>query len=81
MSCSNKGDTPALTLHAPAPREIDWPWPSWFRDLTPSFTRMWQKRRQRQRLLELDQHLLSDIGITRDQAEKEAAKWMWDWTV
>jgi uncharacterized protein YjiS (DUF1127 family) len=37
-----------------------------------------QKRRERQRLLELDQHLLSDIGVTREQAEKEATKWTWE---
>ena len=78
MSCSNKGHTPALAFHTPAPREIDWPWPDWFRELAPAFARMWWKHRERQRLLELDQHLLSDIGITRDQAEKEAAKWMWE---
>ena len=40
-------------------------------------SRMWQKRRQRQRLLELNDHLLDDIGITREQAEREAGKWFW----
>jgi uncharacterized protein YjiS (DUF1127 family) len=39
---------------------------------------MWQKRRERQRLTDLDEHLLRAIGITREQAEKEAAKWMWE---
>jgi uncharacterized protein YjiS (DUF1127 family) len=39
---------------------------------------MWRKRRERQRLLELDEHLLNDIGITREQAEQQAAKWMWE---
>jgi uncharacterized protein YjiS (DUF1127 family) len=78
MSCTDKRHTPALTLHTRVSREFDWPWPDWFRDLAPAIARMWQKRRERQRLLELDQHLLSDIGVTRDQAGKEAAKWMWE---
>jgi uncharacterized protein YjiS (DUF1127 family) len=78
MSCSNKGHASALTLHTPQPREIDWPWPDWFGDLAPAVARMWQKRRGRQRLLTLDPHLLRDIGITRVQAEQEAAKWMWE---
>ncbi len=80
MSC-NKGQTPALAIHTRTTREIDWPWPDWFRDLAPAIARMWRNHRERQRLLDLDEHLLKDIGITRDQAEKEAAKWMWDWTV
>jgi uncharacterized protein YjiS (DUF1127 family) len=78
MSCSTKGHTPALTFRTTLSREIDWPWPDWFRDLAPTVARMWRKRSERQRLLDLDQHLLNDIGITRDQAEKEAAKWFWE---
>ena len=38
---------------------------------------MWRKNRERQRLLDLDEHLLRDIGLTREQAEKEAARWLW----
>ena len=78
MSCSTKGRSPALAFHTPTPRHTDWPWPDWFRDLAPAIARMWQKRRERQRLGELDEHLLSDIGVTREQAGKEAAKWMWE---
>jgi uncharacterized protein YjiS (DUF1127 family) len=78
MSCSTKGHPPALALHTSASREIDSPWPDWFRDLAPAIARMWEKRRSRQRLVELDEHLLNDIGVTRDQAEREAKKWMWE---
>jgi uncharacterized protein YjiS (DUF1127 family) len=42
---------------------------------------MWRENRERQRLLDLDEHLLRDIGLTREQAEKEAARWLWDWTI
>ena len=39
---------------------------------------MWgQRRRQRTALGDLDEHLLSDIGMTREQARCEAAKPFW----
>jgi uncharacterized protein YjiS (DUF1127 family) len=37
--------------------------------------RNWHTRRQ---LLELDTHLLRDIGLTRDQAIQEATRLPWD---
>jgi uncharacterized protein YjiS (DUF1127 family) len=78
MSCSNEGRNSALDFQTVTQHESDWPWPDWFRDLAPAIARMWQKRRERQRLLTLDPRLLKDIGITRDQADKEAAKWIWE---
>jgi uncharacterized protein YjiS (DUF1127 family) len=38
---------------------------------------MHDRWRQRQALLDLDDKLLRDIGITRDQAEREARKPFW----
>jgi len=81
MSCSTKGHTPDLALRTPVSRESHWPWPDWFRDLAPGIARLWRMNRERQRLLDLDEHLLRDIGLTREQAEKEAARWLWDWTI
>jgi len=44
--------------------------------------RIWMARsRQRRALLalaELDLHLLQDIGISRECALREAAKWFWE---
>ncbi len=38
----------------------------------------WQQRHQlRRRLLELDDHLLDDIGVSRPMARREAAKPFW----
>lgn len=34
--------------------------------------------RQRRRLIELDDALLKDIGLTRDQARREAERPFWD---
>jgi uncharacterized protein YjiS (DUF1127 family) len=39
--------------------------------------RMRDRWRQRQALLALDDRLLRDIGITREQAEREACKPFW----
>jgi len=39
--------------------------------------RMHDRWRQRQALLELDDRLLRDIGITRDEAIREARKGFW----
>jgi uncharacterized protein YjiS (DUF1127 family) len=36
-----------------------------------------EKARQRRILLELDERLLRDIGVTREQAEREARKPIW----
>jgi len=38
---------------------------------------MFRRRRQRQALLGLEDHLLADIGLTREQAEQEARKPFW----
>lgn len=35
------------------------------------------RRRQRQALSELDDHILKDIGLTREQAQREAARPFW----
>jgi uncharacterized protein YjiS (DUF1127 family) len=40
------------------------------------FVRM-QRRRNLVRLAELDDHLLKDIGVSRQEASREAAKWFW----
>jgi len=36
-----------------------------------------ERRHQRQQLLELDDHLLADIGVSRQQAVEEALKPTW----
>jgi uncharacterized protein YjiS (DUF1127 family) len=43
------------------------------REISIAFERL----RQRRILLELDERLLRDIGVTREQAEREARKPFW----
>ena len=41
--------------------------------------RRWQMNaRTRAALSDLDQHQLSDVGITNDQQRREVAKWFWE---
>jgi uncharacterized protein YjiS (DUF1127 family) len=56
---------------------MDWRRPNWLRYLAASLSRMSRMRRERQQLLALDGRLLADMGLTRAQAEQEAAKWPW----
>lgn len=57
----------------------------WARDPAPSLWRRaaktlgeWNERsRQRRHLLELSDHLLRDIGVTRAEVEAEASKPFW----
>lgn len=46
-------------------------------ELSRSCSHMAQRRRGRQALLELDDRLLKDIGVTREQAERQSRKWFW----
>lgn len=40
--------------------------------------RLWQFRRHtRHALADLDADRLNDIGLTPDEAQREASKWMW----
>jgi uncharacterized protein YjiS (DUF1127 family) len=43
-------------------------------ELSRTCSRMTQRRRERQALLELDERLLDDVGVTREQAERQARK-------
>jgi len=41
----------------------------------PNFAAWFDRRRQRIHLAELDQHLLDDIGISRNEADRESRRW------
>ena len=46
--------------------------------LAARFSSLLSLRRQRKRLAELDASALADIGLTRDQAQSEANRPIWD---
>ena len=80
MSCT-KTQTIRISLPAqPRPVAEDWAFLralSWLLS-TPAVCRwLYRRQRGRQQLLELDEHLLDDIGVTRDQAEEIGNKPFW----
>jgi uncharacterized protein YjiS (DUF1127 family) len=77
MSCAEKTCGSGIIVRPLPSIEMDWAWPNWVHALAPNLSRMWQRQRERQRLLELDDHMLADIGLTRAQAEQEAGKRPW----
>jgi uncharacterized protein YjiS (DUF1127 family) len=44
----------------------------------PPLARWRRIRRERRQLLELSDHMLSDLGLTRADASREAARPFWD---
>jgi uncharacterized protein YjiS (DUF1127 family) len=44
----------------------------------PPVARWWRVRRERRQLLEMNDHMLRDVGLTRAQARQEAARPFWD---
>jgi uncharacterized protein YjiS (DUF1127 family) len=51
--------------------------PSVLRKLIETMAVWIVRRRQRQALAELDDHLLDDVGLSREQAYREAARPFW----
>jgi uncharacterized protein YjiS (DUF1127 family) len=88
MSCAYKSCSAPVIMQPPAPV---WPArPAFMKalsaiadilqeafELSRTCTRIAQRRRERQSLLELDDRLLDDVGVTRDKAERQSRKWFW----
>jgi len=76
MSCCAKSCSSSANFRKSAPRSAG-PVSTWVGRVAASAHRTLQRRRQRSALLELDDRRLNDIGLTRDQALKEARKPLW----
>jgi len=76
MSCgsttSSRSVTPKISLAQPPAVRIPSPL-GWLKTLKQKHDR-WQQRRA---LLDLSDHMLKDIGITREEAKREARKPFW----
>jgi len=77
MSCTTTTFSPPAEIAQPTPVWVDWRWPEWLYTMSRTCRRLRARRRQRQNLLELDDHLLADIGVSREQALREASKRFW----
>jgi uncharacterized protein YjiS (DUF1127 family) len=53
-------------------------WPSALFGLVKAMAAWIERRRQLQALTELDDHLLKDVGLSRQQARREAARPFWN---
>ena len=78
MPCANNTRSVLIAPPRPTPLWVDWPWPDWIYAVPRRVVRMIDRHRQRRMLVELSDHMLSDIGVTREQAEREAAKPFWE---
>jgi uncharacterized protein YjiS (DUF1127 family) len=61
-------------------RDLGWSWQiplSWLAKIAPKIAFGLEQRHQRRELLGLDDRLLADIGISREQAVEEALKSSW----
>jgi uncharacterized protein YjiS (DUF1127 family) len=75
MSCGTKSRSPSPYLYvAPFRAERT---PAWVVRVFAAADRALQRRRQRNALLELSDRQLKDIGVTREQAQKEGHKPFW----
>jgi len=71
MSCGSTTCNSTKTLGAASPSlpDLGWSWkilPSWLAGIA----RAWERRSQYRELLELDDRLLSDIGLSKTTAEE-----------
>jgi uncharacterized protein YjiS (DUF1127 family) len=64
----------------PIEAEPNWPflrWLDWLLTLPSVVHYLHKRQRGRRELLELDEHLLDDIGLTREKAEEIASRPFW----
>jgi uncharacterized protein YjiS (DUF1127 family) len=73
MSCGSTTCKSSIFIDTSPPPPRTWSIPSPFELVH----RICERRHQRQQLLELDDRLLADIGISRRQAIEEARKSFW----
>lgn len=66
-----------ISVPRPPPALIDWPWATWLLDIPATCRRVSERQRQRRALLELDDRMLADIGISRAQALRTGRKPWW----
>jgi len=71
MPCGSTTSNPTNTLDATSPSfpDLGWSWKIPLAWLAEIILR-WDRRRQYRQLLELDDHLLADIGLSRTTAEE-----------
>ena len=77
MPCGNKTYFSPLGIVRRPRVAVRSPRPKWLDAILRTYRQLLERRKQRQTLLELNDHMLSDIGLSREEASREASKWFW----
>ena len=82
MPCGSTAYIPTnhIETASPSRRDPGWSWQiplSWLAKIASRIAMGLERRYQREELLGLDDRLLADIGISREQAVEEALKSSW----
>jgi uncharacterized protein YjiS (DUF1127 family) len=83
MSCGSTNCSSAIPINLlPAPRlawpeSVPRPWRETWRSVLAYVSRCHARPHQRRALIELDDHKLADIGVSRREAVREAQKFFW----
>jgi uncharacterized protein YjiS (DUF1127 family) len=83
MSCASISCSSIISINlSPAPRfarpdAVTRPWREALLSMLAYVSRCHARHNQRRALIELDDHMLADIGLSRDEALREARKLFW----
>lgn len=82
MSCASTTSSSAFSIDPPSARlarrdTVSRPWGEALFSLLAYISRCHARHNQRRALFELDDRLLADIGVSRDEALREAGKPFW----
>jgi uncharacterized protein YjiS (DUF1127 family) len=80
MSCGSTQCSSSLPYSSPQTLAIPAPFTGWGRmcwRVAARLLRLYDRQLQRRMLLELDDRMLTDIGLTREQAQTEGRKPFW----
>ncbi|HZP79562.1 MAG TPA: DUF1127 domain-containing protein [Pseudolabrys sp.] len=80
MPCAEKTRSDVIRITAAEARWVNWlrvAWDGAIRGLRETIAWTIERQRQRNALAELNDHMLKDIGISREEARREVGKWFW----
>lgn len=77
MSCTSHPPKSVTPFFIPQSRVVRSGWATRVYQFAARVRRQLERHRTRRRLLDLDDHLLKDIGLTREQAEEMGRRPFW----
>ena len=77
MSCADRTSKSVTSFFVPQTRIVRSGWATRVYQFAARVRRQLERHRTRRQLLDLDDHLLDDIGLTREQAEEAGRRPFW----